>query len=771
MRDRKKRNIVIGSLCCLLVFMGIGYAILTQTLNISGIANMRGNWNVKITNMKLVEKNKTGKAKEISHSFTDTTATFEADLYMPGDSIEYEVTVTNGGNIDAVLKSITPTTTNKNVNIKFSHSTIDNTVLTAGKTISFTMKVEFLEDATTIPNIDTLKYSLELVYVQYNGGDYTPAVEATEESCFAIDEDGNILSYNSDECGTNVVVPAKVNNIPVKNVNRYVLTNTNASKIDNHKYVIDNQEEYDSLSTQATSFYRNLYTKDMNDSIEELANESGITKEEATTKLLEQIKEEMPDSNINTIDDYVNLLVEDAASSWTDGNTIHVKGASDAPTTTNKMSCTYDEEENTSWSVGGLCTPVVYFDSDGNYEGELSSDCGSHGEKTSQFSGKGFRLLVNSASYEPAKKYIQKEGSEFLNAIFLDEDGDGAATVKNPNYGNIISCESPTERVRLEFKDGRLKIFNPTFNITSIDLSQAIYMEEIEPYSFYENESTESAITLKLAPNLKTIGEQAFYGTNISGELLIPKNVENIYTEAFRNNSINTLKFESGSKLKSIEPGAFYNNKISNLTIPTGIEIIKDSAFEENQISAVSLPSTLKKIYQYAFSKNQLTSISIPKSVTTIGNFAFQENKITALTFETGTTIQYLNGFNNNLLTSVTIPKSVTEISHTAFKNNKITKINYENGINLKYLSGFEGNNLTSIAIPSTVTTIGYNAFTNNKLTNDGVSKLPSTLKRMLTDSFKGNASLTQITLTSPTDLTGWSNGSTVNGITVTYER
>ena len=47
MRDRKKRNIIIGSLCCLLVFMGIGYAILSQTLNISGIVNMKGNIDVK----------------------------------------------------------------------------------------------------------------------------------------------------------------------------------------------------------------------------------------------------------------------------------------------------------------------------------------------------------------------------------------------------------------------------------------------------------------------------------------------------------------------------------------------------------------------------------------------------------------------------------------------------------------------------------------------------------------------------------------------------
>ena len=40
MRDRKKRNITIISLCCLLVFMAVGYAVLSQTLNIDGTANL-----------------------------------------------------------------------------------------------------------------------------------------------------------------------------------------------------------------------------------------------------------------------------------------------------------------------------------------------------------------------------------------------------------------------------------------------------------------------------------------------------------------------------------------------------------------------------------------------------------------------------------------------------------------------------------------------------------------------------------------------------------
>ena len=157
MRDRKKRNIIIGSLCCLLVFMGIGYAILSQTLNISGIANMKGNWNVRITNMELLSENKTGRAVEVSHSFTDTIATFTADLYMPGDSIEYRVTVENQGNIDALLKSITPTTTNRSEGIKFSHSEIDNTVLTAGKTITFTSTISANAITSIAHNITNAK--------------------------------------------------------------------------------------------------------------------------------------------------------------------------------------------------------------------------------------------------------------------------------------------------------------------------------------------------------------------------------------------------------------------------------------------------------------------------------------------------------------------------------------------------------------------------------------------------------------------------------------
>ncbi len=178
MRDRKKKNIIIGSLCCLLVFMGIGYATLSQKLTIKGTAKMQGTWDIKISSMKLVEEKRTGMAKDISHSYTKTTAIFESKLYAPGDSIEYEVTVENQGNIDAVLKDIIQIKTNKDKNLKFSNSLIGTEVLTSGSKMSFTMKVEIPEYVEIVPETKVSTYEIQLIYIQYNGGEYTPPTQS-----------------------------------------------------------------------------------------------------------------------------------------------------------------------------------------------------------------------------------------------------------------------------------------------------------------------------------------------------------------------------------------------------------------------------------------------------------------------------------------------------------------------------------------------------------------------------------------------------------------
>jgi len=637
MRDRKKRNIIIGALCSLLVFMGIGYAILSQTLNISGIANMKGNWNVKITNMELLSENKTGRAVEVSHSFTDTTATFTADLYMPGDSIEYRVTVENQGNIDAVLKSITPTTTNKNVNIKFSHSTIDNTVLTAGKTISFTMKVEFLEDATTIPNVENVKYNLELVYVQYNGGEYTPAVETTEDACFMISDDGTLISYDKN-CGTDIVIPAKINNIPVKRIANLASNGMSMAfngSLSNMVYIFMNESK-------------------LNEYFEYLKKENPeITDEEIKKQAYVYGSSEYNNLNLLTAKDYLTSNKKQFKVSKDSSGTIKLEDATD---------------DNYNIIEGNYCTTNEACDLLKEY----------------------YRIK------DPARKYGITDGSYYEYVL------------SNSSY-QVIDDLNYTY-----FYDEPIVALPSDILINSIDFSNAIYIDSI-------NKIADVNLSQQILPIKKVI---------------LPPNVETI---DMPNIKAEEVYFPKNSITKVINGGIYFNEENSNL-------------------KKITLPNTLKFIGTWAFSGTKLDSVTIPASVVRIGYGAFYKAGLNSLTFEPASNLIAMYGdadlyssFENNNLKSITIPASVQYIGSETFISNKLTSVSFEVGSRLKH--------------------IGLRAFAYNQLTNTGLGKLPSTLTNLDTTAFSNNANLTQITLTSPTDLEGWTNGSTVDGKTVVYER
>ena len=221
MRDRKKRNIIIGSLCSLLVFMGIGYAVLSQTLNINGTANMKGEWDIKITDIS--EASRTGKADPGTPTISSsgTSASFEANLWMPGDSITYNITVKNNGNIDAALKELVPSVENGVQQVKFSNNAVQGKVLRQKESYTFQVSVVFDEDATEIPKdskTNPPKYTISLTFVQYTGNElYTPINDTTDNSCFIMDTAGEITGYDYN-CGTVVTVPAEIDGIKVKSI-------------------------------------------------------------------------------------------------------------------------------------------------------------------------------------------------------------------------------------------------------------------------------------------------------------------------------------------------------------------------------------------------------------------------------------------------------------------------------------------------------------------------------------------------------------------------
>jgi len=117
-RMKKKKNMIIGGLLALIFLMSVGYAAFATNLNISGTANT-SSWIIKITNIR--EKTHTGGADTENTSFTDLSASFSSTLTQPGDSVTYEVTVENMGNIDASLKKVTKTfTQNKYIDVTYS---------------------------------------------------------------------------------------------------------------------------------------------------------------------------------------------------------------------------------------------------------------------------------------------------------------------------------------------------------------------------------------------------------------------------------------------------------------------------------------------------------------------------------------------------------------------------------------------------------------------------------------------------------------------------
>ena len=142
MRDRRKRNIIIGSLCCLLVFMGIGYALLSQVLNINGTATLTGDWNIYIASITEVTEGNTttGKSNSATVSSDKLTANFDVELLKPGDYVEYKVVVNNDGDINAVLRELIPTINSGNMDTLLTHSIIQGQILKEHSSTEFTLK-------------------------------------------------------------------------------------------------------------------------------------------------------------------------------------------------------------------------------------------------------------------------------------------------------------------------------------------------------------------------------------------------------------------------------------------------------------------------------------------------------------------------------------------------------------------------------------------------------------------------------------------------------
>ena len=173
MNSEHKKYLFVGSLCiAIFLMLGIGYAILSQQLDINGTAQITSNWKILFTSAEEKEMtNATTTRKEISDL---TTLTLDVQLEQPGASATYDVVVENQGDLDAVLSSINGVNENNNKDPKSIKVSVENIKvgdpLLAGDKKTFQVKVYWDESVDFSETNMQKEIEITLTYEQSDDG-------------------------------------------------------------------------------------------------------------------------------------------------------------------------------------------------------------------------------------------------------------------------------------------------------------------------------------------------------------------------------------------------------------------------------------------------------------------------------------------------------------------------------------------------------------------------------------------------------------------------
>lgn len=701
MVDKKKKKMVITTLVCVLVFIAVGYALLTQAIKVGVEGTLNGVWDVYISDIKL--KNSTGRAQEVNPASVSNkvNANFEVDLYMPGDSVEYEVTVKNDGNIDATLRTVTTNATNTNEDIRFTHTIKQGEVLKKESETKFTFKIVFDERATTLPtNSDPIEVTMKLDYLQNTGNSlYVPTNITTDNTCFSYNASGVITKYDY-SCGNEVSIPESIDGVNIKSI----ATNAFVASDNTKPLQSINMENASYLTTFSFSDFTNLKHATLPRTLVEIPQKAFFNCPLTTINL---------PGTVEKIGNYAFKKTSLSGSLYLPNSlkTIGI-GAFDSLKLT-----------------GTLTIPdsVTTISNEAFYNNKFTKLVISQNSSLTTIGNNAFR------------------NNQISNAIVLPKS---VTTI-----GNNTFCNNSIPALALNY--GLKSIGNYAFGTNKITgtINIPVTVEKIDTQAFKSNQI--EAVIFNKNSALTTLGSYAFYNNKISNAIMMPKGLTKISSYVFSNNTISSLSFEEGSVATVIERDAFstQSNSIKGkLEIPASVTSIDFWAFS-GALNVESLTfgenSKLTTLGEAVFTGNTIKKVIIPSSLVSINwggqGGSFTQAGIEELIFEENSHLEKIDrlAFQLNKISKVVIPKSVKTIGVRAFNGNRITSLTFEEG--------------------SVLTTIGGGAFSSNSLTTEGLGKLPSSLTTLDTSAFVLNSAITQITLTSPTDIEGWPDGGTID--------
>ena len=233
-RKRHKRNILLIGLISILLIMMVGYSAFSSKLEIKGSSMVTSKWDIEITDLQM--KTKVGNAEDVNHTFDMLNANMEANFYLPGDTITYEVTVSNLGSLDAILDSIKINMDSQDV-IQFKVDGImSGDVLKQGESTKFDVIMTYNENITTQPDMESVNFEMNLNYLQNGNSSNFAGADSDVSDMLAI----NGIDLDASETSVKAEVSA-----------------SNAIK---YYYSLDNDKWYESIENIYTIYHLTPYT-------------------------------------------------------------------------------------------------------------------------------------------------------------------------------------------------------------------------------------------------------------------------------------------------------------------------------------------------------------------------------------------------------------------------------------------------------------------------------------------------------------------------------
>ena len=270
---------------------------------------------------------------------------------------------------------------------------------------------------------------------------------------------------------------------------------------------------------------------------------------------------------------------------------------------------------------------------------------------------------------------------------------------------------------------------NAKESLTEITFPKEYNVTSFDNFSYFTK-----LATIALPEGITEIPAWAFAGSNFTS-FTVPATVTKIGVGAFQTCAqLANVDFSQATALTEMGEGVFANcTALTAVGLPKNLEALPKDAFKNSGLTGIKIKNKVATIGESAFqgcANLAAVNFSEATALTEIGLKAFADcPKLAAVDFAGATALTTIgeSAFNNDALTTVKVTASIETIGDQAFYNNKLESVDFTEaaalttiGANAFGVDVAENSKLTAIDLDgaTALTTVANNAFPKNKYTS-----------------------------------------------------